>query len=345
MTIVFPLNKKIFKNKIPKEKEKEKEKEMVDILMIIGGLLLLFFGGEGLIKGAVSLARNFGLSRLLVSAVIVGFGTSMPEMTVSIGAALKGSSDIAIGNVVGSNIANILLIVGLGSILCPIKIAVNAVRRDTFVMLAASFVLCILGIIGVINFGAGLLLFSALIGYIAISYHQDKKRGAETISHIEQDIEDEPRLQPIKAWVYAIVGLVFLIIGAYMIVDGAVSIAKSFGISEAVIGLTIVAIGTSLPELATTLVAAYRKHADVIIGNVLGSNIFNILSILGVTAMISPIAVSPQFAHFDLWLMLGIAVFISIYLLRGITIGRLSGIAMTLAYCVYTTWLYMQSMG
>lgn len=314
---------------------------MIDVLMVLGGLVLLFFGGEGLIKGAVSLARNFGLSKLLVSAVIVGFGTSMPEMTVSVGAALKGASDIAIGNVVGSNIANILLIIGVAAILCPIFVAGSAVKRDAFVMLAASLALCGLAMIGTIGFVAGLLMFSALIGYIVWSYMQDKKSGAETAEHIEEDIEGEVQLTPLKASAYAVAGLVLLIGGAYILVEGAVSIARDFGISEAVIGLTIVAVGTSLPELATAVVAAYRKHSDVIIGNILGSNIFNILSILGITAMISPIPVAAQIASYDVWIMLGVAILLSIYLLRGLAISWISGASMLLVYCGYTAWLYM----
>ena len=314
---------------------------MIDVLMILGGLVLLFFGGEGLIKGAVSLARNFGLSKLLVSAVVVGFGTSMPEMTVSVGAALKGASDIAIGNVVGSNIANILLIVGVAAILCPIFIAGTAVKRDTFVMLGASLALCSLAITGMIGFVAGFLMFTALIGYIVWSYTQDKKSGVETAAHIEEDIEGEPQLSPGKASVFAIAGLGLLVVGAYILVEGAVAIARDFGLSEAVIGLTIVAVGTSLPELATAVVAAYRRHSDVIIGNILGSNIFNILAILGVAAMISPISIGEQIAGTDVWVMLGVAIALSIYLLRGLIIGRFSGIAMLLAYCAYTAWLYL----
>lgn len=318
---------------------------MIDILMILGGLVLLFFGGEGLIKGAVSLARNFGLSKLLVSAVVVGFGTSMPEMTVSVGAALKGASDIAIGNVVGSNIANILLIVGLAAILYPIFVAGNAVKRDTFVMLGTSLTLCGLAMTGMISFIAGVTMFAALIAYIAWSYMQDKKGGAaETAAHIEEDIEGEPKLSRLKASAYALGGLVLLISGAYILVEGAVSIARGFGISEAVIGLTIVAVGTSLPELATAVVAAYRKHSDVIIGNIVGSNIFNILAILGVTAMISPIPIAAQIAAYDVWIMLGVVAFLSIYLLRGLTIGRISGLAMLGSYIIYTAWLYMNGM-
>lgn len=314
---------------------------MIDVLMILGGLVLLFLGGEGLIKGAVSLARNFGLSKLLVSAVVVGFGTSMPEMTVSVGAALKGTLDIAIGNVVGSNIANILLIVGVPAILCPIFIAGTAVKRDTFVMLGASFALCGLAITGMIGFVAGFLMFVALIGYIVWSYMQDKKSSVATVVHIEEDIEDEPQLSPGKAWVFALAGLGLLVAGAHILVEGAVAIASDFGLSEAVIGLTIVAVGTSLPELATAVVAAYRKHSDVIIGNIVGSNIFNILAVLGVTAMISPISIGEQIAGTDVWIMLGLAVFLSIYLLRGLNIGRISGIAMLIAYCAYTAWLYV----
>ncbi len=314
---------------------------MIDGLMILGGLVLLFFGGEGLIKGAVSLARNFGLSKLLVSAVIVGFGTSMPEMTVSVGAALRGASDIAVGNVVGSNIANILLILGLAAVLCPIFVAGAAVKRDTLVMLGASLALCGLALSGMIGFLAGFLMFAALVGYIVWSYCQDKKGGAETAQHIEEDIEGDPRLSPMKAWVFTVSGLGLLIGGAYLLVEGAVAIARDFGISEAVIGLTIVAVGTSLPELATSVVAALKKHSDVIIGNIVGSNIFNILAILGVTAMISPIPFGTHIASYDVWIMLGVAAFLSIYLLRNLTIGRVSGIAMLIVYCAYTAWLYV----
>ena len=317
---------------------------MIDILMMLVGLVLLFFGGEGLIKGAVSLARNFGFSKLLVSAVVVGFGTSMPEMTVSVGAALTGASDIAVGNVVGSNIANILLIVGLAAVLCPIFVSGSAVKRDAFVMLAASLILCGLALTGRITFIAGFGMVAALIAYVAWSYHQDKKGGLETAAHIEEDIEGELQLSRLKATVYALGGLVLLIGGAYLLVEGAVSIARGFGISEAVIGLTIVAVGTSLPELATSVVAGMRRHSDVIIGNIVGSNIFNILAILGVTAMISPIPVAAQMATYDVWIMLGVAAFLSAYLLRGLTIGRKSGLAMLGAYGVYTVWLYMSGM-
>lgn len=314
---------------------------MIDILMIIGGLVLLFFGGEGLIKGAVSLARSFGLSKLLVSAVIVGFGTSMPEMTVSIGAALKGSSEIALGNVVGSNICNILLIIGIAAIIYPISISVSAVRRDTLMMVGASLILCAVTFAGIINFVTGAVMFSILLAYIFWSYKKDRETHAEMAEHIQEDIEGDDQLKPAIAGLYSVGGLVLLVAGAYLMVEGAISIAREFGISEAVIGLTIIAVGTSLPELATSIVAAMRKHGDVIIGNIIGSNIFNILSILGVTAMVSPISMTGQIAELDVWIMLGVALMFSVYLLRGYTVGKISGIAMLLAYCGYTYWLYM----
>lgn len=313
---------------------------MLDVLMIIAGLILLFLGGEGLIKGAVSIARNFGLSKLLVSAVLVGFGTSMPEMTVSVSAALEGAPDIAVGNVIGSNIANILLIVGLAAVIYPISMSGNAVKRDSLVMIAASLVLCLLALNGLINLAVGILMFIALLGYVYWSYRLGKTADLETSEHIKQDIEGDVLLSPLKAGIFTFFGLILLIFGAYLLVQGAISIAQSFGISEAVIGLTIVAVGTSLPELATTLVAAIRRHSDVIIGNILGSNIFNILAILGVTAMISPTPIGEQMAKYDVWIMLGVAVFLSVYLLRGLTIGRVSGMLMLLAYASYTFWLY-----
>ncbi len=311
--------------------------------MILAGLVLLFFGGEGLIKGAVSLAHNFKLSKLLVSTVIVGFGTSMPEMTVSIGAALRDAPDIAVGNVVGSNICNILLIIGIAAILTPIAVSGIAVKRDAIVMIIASLILCGLGAVGVISALSGAIMFGLLLAYIGWSYQQDKKASIAntTAEHIEEDVAGTTDLKPLIAMLYSLAGLGTLIGGAYILVEGAVSIARGFGISEAVIGLTIVAVGTSLPELATSVVAALRKHSDVIIGNIVGSNIFNILAILGITAMISPIQISAQIASIDVWIMLGVAVFLSIYLLRGITIGRISGILFLAAYIAYTAWLYL----
>lgn len=312
---------------------------MIDILMIIAGLVLLYFGGEYLIKGAVSLANYFGLSKLVVSTIIVGFGTSMPEMTVSIGSALKGSSDIALGNVVGSNIANILLIIGIAALIAPIAISKHAVRRDTVMMMIASVLLCGLTFIGIINLLSGIILFTVLLAFIGQSLIKDKKEQ-NALSQTDEEDEEE-HYGPLMASVYSIGGLLVLIGGAYLMVEGAVSMARDFGISEAVIGLTVVAIGTSLPELATAVIAALRKQNEIIIGNILGSNIFNIHAILGITAMIFPIKVSGQIAHIDIWIMLGVSVFFSAILLRGVTIGRLLGAIMLAFYCGYILYLYL----
>lgn len=314
---------------------------MIDMLMIVAGLVLLFFGGEGLLKGSVALARNFGLSNLLVSAVIVGFGTSMPEMTVSVGAALSGSPEIAIGNIIGSNIANILLIVGFGALLYPLLVDKIAVRRDTVMMIIAGLVFCGLSLTGELSFIEGFIMFAVLVGYIIWSYFEDKKASAATPDHIQEDIEGVVPLSSLKAALYSIVGLGLLIGGASLLVEGAVSLARDFGISEVVIGLTLVAVGTSLPELATAIVASLKKHTDVIIGNILGSNIFNILSILGVTAMIETIPVPAQMMDFDIWFMMGISALLGVLLWRGVTFGRFLGVIMLLVYSGYIGFLYL----
>jgi len=318
----------------------EKDRVMIDILMIVAVLVLLFFGGEGLIKGAVSLARTFGMSRLLVSALIVGFGTSMPEMTVSVGAALKGSSEIAVGNVVGSNIANILLIVGIAAIIFPILLKGQAVRRDAGVMVAASIVLCALALYGTLGFAAGLLMFVGLVAYLIWSYRHDQKNVSNTTDLTIDDIDGEKHLPATIASLYTVAGLGLLVGGAYLLVEGAIALARDFGLSEAVIGLTIVAIGTSLPELATSVVAAIRKQGDMIIGNIIGSCIFNILAILSITGMIKAIPITGHIAAYDVWIMLAITIIFAAFLWFGIRIGRRAGLAMLLLYSGYMVWLY-----
>lgn len=313
---------------------------MIDALLILTGLILLYFGGEGLVRGTVSLASGLGLSKLLVSAVVIGFGTSMPEMTVSLEAALLGSPDIAVGNVIGSNIANILLIVGVSSVISPIATRGMLVNREIWVMLAAGLGFSVLCLIGTINFFSGLILFLALIIYVFWTYKQDKIQQAEKAQSNRKDPVSQFKLNMPKSMIYSIVGLILLISGAYILVEGAVSLARTFAISEAVIGLTVVAIGTSIPELATSIVAGYHKHNDVIIGNVLGTNIFNIFFILGVISMVSPIPIGEQIARYDIWFMLCVFISFGIYLLLKLPLNRLIGSFMLLIYGLYITWLY-----
>lgn len=314
---------------------------MSEAIYIIVGLVLLFLGGESLLRGSVSLARSYGLSKLLVSAVIIGFGSSMPEMTVSVGAALKNSPDIALGNVIGSNIANILLIVGIAALLSPIHIKDSAIRRDVVWMLISVAGLVVLMWVNALNVYCGALLFLSLLGYIIWSFIQDRAHPNRVHEHMEEDAEPETSYTPVAAFIMCAVGLIALVGGASLLVDGAVSVARKFGISEAIIGLTIVAIGTSLPELATAIVASLKKHSDVVVGNILGSNIFNILAILGVTSMIKPIPVSPHLMHIDVWVMAAACIALSVLLVRKMTIGKLLGGAMLASYIGYSTWLYV----
>lgn len=317
----------------------------MDFLYLILGGALLFVGGEGLLKGSVSVARQFNLSTLFIGAVVVGFGTSMPELSVSVKAAFDDAPGIVLGNVVGSNIANVLLVLGLSAALVPIVLKESGVMRDAFALVAASLALCgIAKFFGIFNLYAGLSMFGALCAYIIYSMVQDRKKpnAAETIAHVEEDIEGEPPLSLFKALVYIFVGIGLLVGGAWMFVEGAANIARSFGISEAVIGLSLVAIGTSLPELATSVVAALKRHGDVIVGNILGSGLFNILAILGLTAIIKPVAADPHIVAIDMWVMLATAVLLVPFLWTGKTISRVEGVIMLLLYCGYMGWLFFQ---
>lgn len=305
----------------------------MDIALLAGGLVLLFFGGEGLVRGSTSIAERSGFSKLVVGLVIVGFGTSAPELLVSVQAALDGAPDIAVGNVVGSNIANILLIVGIAAAMVPIANDDPAIRRDLLVMLASAALVVLLFQFGTIGPVAGAAMFAALIVYLAVSYFAERRRlsrapdeGAEAV---------EPAMKPLIAAIAVVAGIVMLVFGARLMVDGATSLARDLGISEAVIGLTIVAIGTSLPELATAFIAARKREVDVILGNVVGSNIFNILCILGVTAMITPIGVADRFASVDGPLMLGLFLASVVVIYTARRIGRVAGASMLALYAVY----------
>ncbi len=274
---------------------------MIDFLLILGGLVLLGIGGEGVVQGSVSIAKRMKLSTLLISTVIVGFGTSMPEMMVSVQAAIDGAPDIALGNVVGSNICNTVLVLGVAGLIYPIACRGRQIKRDVMVGVAAALFLALISFTGIIDRIAGALMVSGLALYLGHGVWSEKKKAELT----DADIDDiEHKL--ILALPMAVVGIAMLMGGAKLLIMGAVSIASQFGVSEAVIGLTVVAFGTSLPELATAVVAAYKKHTNIIIGNVLGSNLFNILAVLGVAAVVHPIKYVGQIATQDVWIMLGI---------------------------------------
>ena len=311
-------------------------------LMVLGGFVLLFGGGEWLVRGAVGVARRLKISPLLIGLTIVAFCTSAPELLVSLEAATQGQPDISIGNVVGSNIANVLLILGAASLIWPIKVDRHEIRRDLWVMLASVSLLAGLGMTGQIEGWHGGLMVGLLIAYVWYSYWTEKYRGAPSAGlHEEEADEFEGATQRLwLALVYLALGLGALIIGSKMLVSGAEEIARSFGVSEAVIGLTMVALGTSLPELATALIAAARKHSDVAVGAVVGSNIFNVLSILGITALVKPIPFSAQIASFDVWIMIGASALLVPLLMGRGRIGRLSGALFLAGYAGYILYVY-----
>jgi cation:H+ antiporter len=312
-----------------------------DILLVAAGLILLFVGGEGLVRGSVTLAERLGISKLLIGLVIVGFGTSTPELLVSVKAALGGAPEIALGNAVGSNIANVLLIVGLASIITPILGWERSAVREALVAALVSLAALVLVQGEVITKLEGIAMLVALAGYLFASYWLEKKDPkAKTFQHATEEFEDIPLPRPWLAPVLALGGIVALVFGADLLVEGGVNIARGFGVPDAVIGLSLVAIGTSLPELATAVVAAIRRHPDVVLGNVIGSNIFNILAILGVTAVIQPIAVSARFREIDTPVMLGVALLLLALLVVSKSIGRLWGFVLLALYAAYMVVLF-----
>lgn len=261
-------------------------------LFVIGGLLLLFIGGEALVRGSVSVARKLNISELVIGLTLVGFGTSVPELVTSLQAIERGAVGISVGNVVGSNIANVLLVLALAALISPILVNPQALRRDGTIMIAVTALLCALMWFDQFGRLAGFILVGLLISYLVFSLLADSQPGnAAGEMHRAEGETVETQFGLITGILIAIAGLAGVVAGANLLVTGSVSLARSFGISETVIGLTIVAVGTSLPELATSVIAAFRKRADVAIGNIIGSNIFNILGILGITALVHPFSI------------------------------------------------------
>ncbi len=309
-----------------------------DFLLVILGMGLLFGGGELLVRGAVGLARRYGVSELVIGLTIVGFATSTPELLVSVQAALKGVPEIAIGNVVGSNIANILLIGGFTALLAARVALERSIRRELCIMLGASVLALAAAAWGAIPRLGGLALVLLLAGYLAVHFREARQATGEA------GLERPDMAETQAAWralLALAAGLAMLVIGANWLVDGASSIARSIGVSEAVIGLTVVALGTSLPELATSIVAAWRGRSEVAVGNVIGSNIFNILGILGVTAMIEPLAIASRFLWLDVPLMLAVSILFSAAVVVRNGLGRRSGVIMLAAYLAYTVALFV----
>ena len=309
------------------------------IVKLLAGFILLFFGGDWLVDGGVSLARRFRISTLVIGMTIVAFGTSAPELLVSTISSIKGSAGIAMGNVIGSNIANIGLILGLTALIYPIETDNRTVIRHGTVMIAASLLLLLFAMNSGISRTEGMTLFVCLILFTTISIRQGRTQPQEA----DTDGQEGKPMTILAAVGLIILSCAMLAFGADILVDGATTLASAMGVSDKVIGLTIVALGTSLPELAASVAAAIKKEMDISIGNIIGSNIFNILCVLGISASIKPISLEfPDYMSDFIWMM-GFSVFIIIFTTmrkkKG-RLGRTTGILFLLAYAIYAWSLF-----
>lgn len=315
---------------------------MLSSLLICGaGLVLLYFGAEGLVRGGSNLGLRLGLSPLVVGLTIVAFGTSAPELAVSLNAVLTNRPDVAIGNVVGSNIANIGLILGLSAVVSPVLINIRLIRIDIPIMIGISLLFCLLMWNGLLSRLDGGLLLTGIIVFTVFSIIAARRAGARTQEEYGKELEHEVHSGRRKGWLDAgmvIGGLVLLILGGRFLVDGAIVIARFAGLSEAVIGLTIVAVGTSLPEMATSVLAAARKMGDIAAGNIIGSNIFNILGILGASALAAPLPLG-NITWIDISVMLAFALIVLPLARTGFTLQRWEGALFLAGYCIYVVRL------
>ncbi len=305
-------------------------------IYIIGGSIGLFIGAEGLVRGASSLAIRLGISPLVVGLTVVAFATSSPEMVVSIKAAIEGNPGIVVGNVVGSNICNIALILGVAAMISPMSIKSQVIKREIPIMIIVSVILLLVLLDDTITRMEGVFLVIGIITYIILGYKYSIKKmdNKEVIKEFEESIPKSPY----KIWqsiIFILTGLALLLLGSNLFVDGAVAVAENFGVSQAVIGLTIIALGTSLPELTTSVVASFKNENDIAIGNAVGSNVFNILSILGVSSLVRPIA-DTGVTMVDLSIMMFFAILILPLSRSKFTLRRWEG---TLLFCGYIAYM------
>ncbi len=311
----------------------------MDIVFTVTGLVILLLAGDTLVRGAVNLGLRLGIPALIVSLTVVAFGTSAPELLIAIKAALDNAPGIAIGNVVGSNTANILMVLGIPAMIAGIDTAKCDSRKTYSFMLGASVIFIALCFMGPLYYLHGVILLALLAAMLTESFLSAQKHRKDGACDPCDDLEDvEGADSSMPGWkiaVFLLLGLIGLPLGAELLVDGALGLARHYGVSEAVIGLTIVAIGTSLPELATTVMAALRRHGDVALGNVIGSNMFNLLGIMGVASFFGPLAIPEGILAFDLWVMLGSSILIVPFVFWNMNINRIWGAALAVAYLIY----------
>ncbi len=314
------------------------------------GLIALVVGAELLVRGASKLAISFGISPLVVGLTVVAFGTSAPELAVSVQSAWSGQVDIALGNVVGSNMFNVLFILGLSALIVPLVVHQQVIRQEVPVMIGASLLLWAMAADGGISRWEGMLLAGLVVAYTVLIIRQSRRETASIKAQYDAVLEDDKR-----GWsahwgiqvVMLLAGLGLLVLGSNWLVEAAVDFAHFLGVSELVIGLTIVAVGTSLPEVATSIMAAIRGERDIAVGNVVGSNIFNILSVLGISASVAPsdLIVAPTMLRFDLPIMVAVAVACLPVFFRGASITRGEGLLFLALYAAYTLYLFMHATG
>lgn len=309
----------------------------MDLIYLAAGLVLLIGAGDALVRGAVSLSLRAGLPVFIISATVVAFGTSAPELLISVQAALEGSPGLALGNVVGSNIANVLLVLGVPAVITPLAGCGQGARRNLWFMIAATVLFLGLTLSGVVTLWGGLVLlvFVALMVGDSIRSGMQARGSAEEEAAQAELEELEPHMPPWKTALLLGAGLMGLPLGAHLLIEGARGIALAMGVSEAVIGLTVVAIGTSLPELATTVMAAMRRQTDVAMGNVIGSNIFNLTAIIGAAALFAPLPVPPEIMGRDIWVMAASSALMIPFVLWCLPIGRPVGALFCVLYAVY----------
>jgi cation:H+ antiporter len=305
---------------------------MNTVIALIGGFILLLGGGEVLVRGAARFSKTIGISPLMIGLTVVGFGTSMPELVTSIEAAIVGAPAIAVGNIVGSNIANSLLILGLAALAAPLAIETAALNRDCRVVMIASVLLLAAGFTTGLGRIAGSLFLLLLLGYVIFTYRQEKRAANHAVEIPAQSHSAAAIAMPLLPILVGMGGVIF---GAQLLVQGAIALAEIAGLSHALIGLTIVAVGTSLPELVTSIVAAIRKQGQLALGNVLGSNIFNIFGIGGVTGMVAPGPVPSEMTQVELPLLVAITLLIVGFAMSGREISRREGSVLVLVYLLY----------
>lgn len=307
------------------------------IVLALVGLALLYFGGEWLIRGASALAARLGVSSLAIGLTVVAFGTSAPELVVSVDAALSGANDLSVGNVVGSNIANIALILGLAALLRPVKVEAKVLRIDAPIMILVSFALLAVMSDGRAPRLEGCLLLVGLIAYTVFTFWE-AGRESERVREEFASAAPATRARASVSSFLVVAGIACLVVGGHLLVTAAVKLATLLGMSQAAIGLTIVAIGTSLPEFATSVMASLRGQGDIAVGNVVGSNIYNILGILGLTAVIHPLELG-AITWLDLGTMAGLACVLGILLMTRLQLGRAEGASLLAGFMVYMSWL------